>query len=201
MGKEYQEKLKERFMAENSQLTSAQRTFIATVSARIIDEEATDKKFDLIWENDRKCARLENIEIPINLTDSELLNLASLGYTEMYLSSTPKSIVFKKSILQQKTDMEDPDDNKKQALTTRVLDVDIIQVYVWLGACLVFAIIALILLVVTIDGLIAHRISTTVASGIITIVTTIASAIFFRNYDKSNDRLKNFRSDRSPKRR
>jgi len=178
-----------------NQLTSAQKTCIVMVSAWI-DEDMIGKKIDLVWEKDRKCARLGKKEISINLRDSELLQLASLGYVELYLSSAPKSIVFKKTILPVKTNEKGPND-PQAPLPDKVMDVDINQLYVWLIACVVFAIVAVILLVVTINAILDQRISTSVASGIISLVTSIASIVFFKNYDKANDRLKRFRSDPS----
>jgi hypothetical protein len=179
-------------MTDSNQLSSAQKTFIALVSTWI-DPQAIGRKLNLIWEKDRKCARLGDNELAINLTDNELLDLASLGYLELYLSSSPQAIIFKEPIFRRETGQKQS--GEPHVSSKKIVEMDIRQVYVWLGASVVFAMIAIILLVITINALLANKITSTVASGIITLVTTIAAAVFFRNYDKANERLKRFREN------
>lgn len=182
----------------DNELTSAQKKFIAQISIWI-DRDSIGKKFDLIWEDDRKCVRQGSNEISINLESSEMFQLARLGYFVLFLSSTPKAIIFKEPILPREADEKHPDglpilasksNEPVEPSPSGVMHEDLLQLRIWLGASLAFAVIAVFLLWTTVNALLAGRIPTTVGSGIITLVTTIAAAVFFRNYYKAHDWLK-----------
>jgi xanthine/uracil/vitamin C permease (AzgA family) len=78
--------------------------------------------------------------------------------------------------------------------SSQLLKVDIIQVYAWLVACLIAGLLSLFLVFLTVQQILAQNINTTVGAGITTLISSILSAIFFRNYDKANEQLKYLRS-------
>jgi hypothetical protein len=142
-----------------------------------------DKKIDLIHQGTKRYLKLGKTRILVNLSDKDLRELHRLGYIVIY--SSPPSILFLHKITELKPKALEVSSSQRQ-----VFRVNLIQVYAWLIASLLAALFALFLLWLTFQQILAKSISTTVASAILTMVTSLLSGVFFKNYDKANDRLK-----------
>jgi hypothetical protein len=179
---------------KNSLLTENHQRLFRTFLAQA-GESALDKKFELIRHGNRKYARLNETEISMNLSDQEITALARLGYLQIY--TNPPAIVFTPKIL---TELKKLDNQIKPASSpnlkpsSQILKMDIIQVYAWLITSLIAAIFSLYLLWTTIQFALNNNVSESVFTGVITAVSGLLSAVFFRNYDKANGYLKHLRS-------
>lgn len=180
---------------EASQLTETQMQFLRTFLTQA-GENAIGKTFDLIRHENRKYARWRQIDIAVNMSDEDLCALARLGYLRLYLD--PPAIVFTEKVAKgpsnEVEDRREISDIEETPARHKVLQMDIIQVYAWLIASLIAAMFSLYLLWLTIQQVLAQNISISIASGSTTVISSLLTALFFRNYDKANQHLKHMRS-------
>lgn len=178
-------------------LTPAQRQFLDTSYLHLRKDPALiGKKFSLKrLKNKKGCAQFGMTRIPIGLTDGDLFALARFGYLKVFADS--KEIVFTRKLLELSGEPKKLPAAKKKSEPPspemQVFRINVIQVYAWLVTSLIAAIFSLFLLWLTIQQIIAGNLSTTVASAVSTLITSLLSGVFFKNYDKANDRLKNTR--------
>lgn len=165
----------------HSSLTEAQERFLKSFLAHA-QKNDVGKQFDLTRQGNKRYIKPGKVQIAV-LPDKDLLELYRLGYILRYAS--PPSIVFTPKVIELKTKVEELPPQELQ-----VFRVNIIQVYAWLIASLLAALFSLFLLWLTFQQILAKSISTTVASAILTMITSLLSGVFFKNYDKANERLK-----------
>ncbi|MBM4432845.1 MAG: hypothetical protein FJ025_02450 [Chloroflexi bacterium] len=175
-------------------LSETQQAFLNTVLAHA-GEQAFGKKFDLVQHGTKRYLRREQATIPVDLSDEDLMLLARLGYVQIY--ADPPAIVFARRLPEKPAGIEKErkvSSGERVPLSHQIFRVDTIQVYAWLSVSLLAAVVSLILLWLTVQQALAQNISSTVLSAIMTAISSLLSAVFFRNYDKANDRLKYMRS-------
>jgi len=178
-----------------SPLTDAQALFIDTFhKCTKRDPYFTGKKFALKRLRSKKFALFGKVRIPINLADKDLFELAGWGYIQLF--SSPPGIIFTpKALEHNKEEIVKKKSKEKEAPPPemQVFRINVIQVYAWLVASLFAASFSLFLLWLTFQQIVNGSISATVATAISTLVTSLLSGVFFKNYDKANERLKNTR--------
>jgi hypothetical protein len=146
-------------------------------------EQFVGKEFDLVDHESKKYARLAKIEIPLMLSDSELLTMGRLGYL-VIKSGPPPTIVFTAkslSVLSSK---------KSQSPSLGVEQLIIRQVYAWLSISLLAALFALVLLGLVVQRILDGSITDVVATSVLTAISGFLSTVFFKNYHKANEDLK-----------
>jgi hypothetical protein len=137
------------------------------------------------------------VEFTVHISDSDIFGLAQQGYLLVY--TNPPSINFTEKMLEkQSSDANTPRPPNYSIPTdphSQVLTVDIIQIKAWLIASLIAAAISMLLLVLAIQQLLNQNIPIGIVSGLSTIATGFTTSIFFKNYDKANERVKRLRSN------
>jgi hypothetical protein len=167
-------------------LTKAQKSFLRSVRAHK-RELIVNRKFLVAHFGNIRYAKLDNIQILVKLNDKDLLGLARLGYLKRY--ANPPALVFTDRVFEGQKAIRDP-----KAPSAQIFRANLIQVYAWLGASLLAALFALFLLWLTFQQVLDKNISTGVASALSTMISSLLSGVFFKNYDKANDRLKGTRA-------
>ena len=180
-------------------LTDPQRKFLNTFLLQA-GAEAIGQRFDLVRHGHRKYIRRGEVEVALNMADKELMGLARAGYLQV--SASPAAVILTQKILDALPPQAEMTERKPDVYQTeeagspnlRVLQVDIVQVYAWLIVSIIAALFCLFLLWWTVQNALEQNISESVLSGIMTAITGLVSAVFFRNYDKANEHLKYLRS-------
>jgi hypothetical protein len=178
----------------DNKLTEPQNMFLQLFLTRF-GENNIGEKLEIVRHGKRKYARIGREEIPLSISDDEIIQLAQYGYLEIY-STEPIHIAFTKLTFEKTADKVEKGNfavDRKSPLSN-VLTMDIIQVYAWLGACLIAGLLSLFLLFLTVQQIFAQNISVSIGSGITTLISSLLSVVFLKNYDKANDRLKHLRS-------
>jgi hypothetical protein len=175
------------------QLSSVQHWLLSTFLAQA-GEEAIGKHFHITRHGNKVNVKLGQVDIA--LADNELVALARLGYLQVF-TDQPQSVVFTESVLKLREvtpEVKAPPAESTVSPASQVLRVDIVQVYAWLAACLVAALFSLVLLWLTVREIFDQNLTTSMASGVMTLLSSLLSAVFFKNYDAANERLKYLRS-------
>jgi hypothetical protein len=163
-------------------LSKAQKTFLKSIRM-YKREQIVDQKFLLSYIGNVRYAKSDRSRILLRLTDKDLLGLSKMGYLIRY--ADPPAIVFTSKIFEGQKVIQDP-----TAPSAQIFRANLIQVYVWLGASLLAAAFALFLLWLTFQYVVGKNLSTSVASALLTMISSLLTGVFFKNYDKANDRLK-----------
>lgn len=186
-----------------NQLLSSQQKLIEIFLANA-GKEFVGKNFILSWQGKDKIKYFScnQIGFSLNISDTDLLLLAQQGYLQVYVN--PPSVIFTEKALEKtslETDILLLSDNDSIEPQMQILKVDIIQVYAWLVASLVASAISLSLLLIVIQQLLNKNLTIGILSSVSTIASGFVATIFFKNYDKANERLKYLRSKSSAKRK
>jgi hypothetical protein len=167
-----------------SSLTKEQERFLKAVLTHV-QKKDLGKRFDLLHQGNKRYIKIGKVQINVNLSDHDLVDLSRLGYILRYAS--PPAIEFSLRIWEQDSK---PKVEELSSPELQVFRINILQVYAWLVASLLAALFSLFLLWLTFQQILDKSISTTVASAILTMITSLLTGVFFKNYDKANDRLK-----------
>jgi hypothetical protein len=145
--------------------------------------------------NKRRYFSCGSIEIATSLSDEDLFDLAQQGLIE--IRADPLSIKFLGKV-QEQTIENTPVMSKKgpnNEPNHRVVQMDIIQVYAWLGVSIIAALFSLVLFGTAVQQVVNQNLPAGLLAGISTPFAGFLTVVFFRNYDKANERLRSLRSE------
>lgn len=177
---------------ETRTLSPSQCYVIAALRSQPQSTAGVDR-YLLIRQGRHQYAKGDHAEFPVQCSDQDLLALARMGYIELY--SSPPSIVPTSLVWRPL-----PTNQSKGCLAQDAADVlklDIRQVHAWLLASIAAAVCALLLLALTVIQVLSGNASAGSAATAGSLISSVLTLGFFRQYDRANQRLRGLRHRRN----
>jgi hypothetical protein len=143
----------------------------------------------------------KGVGFAVDISDSDLLSLAQQGYISVFADHP--SIVFTHKAHEELRTEAEATRRPESALPSpqdKLFKADLLQIYAWSLVCLLAASAALVLLVVTALQVLNGNVTIGILSGMATIIPVFLTRVFFRQYEKANERLRHLRSRSSTER-
>jgi len=174
---------------QDHDLSKRQDQFLRTYLLYVQGEADAPTTFELVRRGSRKILRSGTLDLPINVTDNELLDLARRGLIEVEAGAATVRFTAKTLALLPVLDETPSEGDPQQGAVSRVERLDV-QVKAWLVASLVAAAFCLILLGVVVLSALDGRIPVTRVATMLTAISGFVTAVFIRNYNRANERVR-----------
>lgn len=142
----------------------------------------------------------DRVGFSLDISDSELFSLARHGYLQIH--TDPPAVIFTEKTLERiitKADLSSPSETMLGETDLQILKVDMFQLYAWFVLSLLASVVSLYLLIMAIQQVLNSNLTIGILSGLSTVASGFVTTLFYKNYDKANERLKYLRSKSSIK--